>query len=199
MTTQQSNRPTGWFSGRTRLITIASIVAVGVAGATAVSANMGILSAASDTSVGTVSVAGDLTPPADSVIDVYLPDTTSTAVTAPSTTAASAAVAPGVQEFAVDVAGTVAVASTADGLRLDSVTPAAGWTWTLTQSSPADLMVTMTDGVRTLEFVAAKTADGNVTASVNEPVVTPAPPAANTGGSGEHEEHEEYEGGDDDD
>ena len=53
-----------------------SIVAVGLAGATAVSANIGILDAASDSNVGNVSAAGDLTPPATQVIDVYLPDET---------------------------------------------------------------------------------------------------------------------------
>jgi hypothetical protein len=109
-----------------------------------------------------------------------------------------------VQEFAVDVAGTVAVASTDTGLRLDSVTPAAGWNWSLTQTSQAELMVTMTDGVRTLEFVATTTVDGNIAANVNEPIVTPAPPAANTGigttnGGYQGDDDGEYEGGGDDD
>ena len=40
--------------GPHRLITIVSIVAVGLAGATAVSANIGILDAASDSQVGDV-------------------------------------------------------------------------------------------------------------------------------------------------
>lgn len=167
------------------------MVAVGLAGATAVSANLGILDAASDTNVGTVSAAGDLTAPSTSVIDVYLSDQTS----ATASTGAPGGAAPGVQEFAVDVAGTVAVASTPTGLRLDSVSPSAGWTWSLAQTNQAELMVTMTDGVRTLEFVAAATADGNIAASVNEPIVTSASPAGNTGG---HDD-EEYEGGDDDD
>jgi len=207
MTTSQ---PSGWFTGRTRLITIVSIVAVGLAGATAVSANIGILDAASNSNIGTVSASGDLTTPSTQVIDVYLPSTTGTPTTAVQTTAAqtSAARAAGVQEFSVDVAGTVAVASTDAGLRLDSVTPTAGWSWTLTQTSQTELMVTMTDGTRTLEFVAATTADGNIAANVNEPIVTPAPPAANggtntgtnTGGNYGDDEHEgEYEGGGDDD
>jgi hypothetical protein len=202
MTTSQSTKPTGWFSGRTRLVTIVSIVAVGLAGATAVSANIGILDAASDSSVGNVSAAGDLTPPPTQVIDVYLPS--ETASTVPSTTTPAAA-ASGVQEFAVDVAGTVAVASTATGLRLDSVTPTTGWTWSLAQSGPAELMVTMTDGTRTLEFMASATADGSIAASVNEPIVAPAPTVNTTGYSDDDEaedesEHEtEYEGGEDDD
>lgn len=205
MNTPQRQKPAGWFSSRTRLITIVSIVAVGLAGAAAVSANIGILDAASDSDVGTVSAAGDLTPPATEVIDVYLPDQTSSTM---SSTAAPAADATGVQEFTVDAAGTVAVVSAATGLRLESVTPATGWTWGLTQTSQTELMVTMTDGVRTLEFVATKTEDGNIAASVNEPIVTEAPPAANTGGdddddesehNDESEDEDEHEGGEDDD
>ncbi len=198
MTTPQPTKLSGWFSGRTRLVTVLSIVAVGFAGATAVSANMGLLDAASNANVDTLSATGDLTTPSNQVIDVYLPDPTSTIPsTTPSTIAASPAVSAGIQEFTVDTAGTVAVASTANGLRLESVTPATGWTWSLTQTSQTELMVTMTDGGRTLEFVATAMPDGNITASVDEPIVTPAPApaqaAVNTGGYGEHE------GGEDDD
>jgi hypothetical protein len=194
MTTPQPTKPTaGWFSGRTRLITVVSVVAVGIAGATAVSANLGILDAAANSNVGTVSAAGDLTAPPTSVIDVYLPSQTSTtaAVGVPGAAA-------GAQEFAVDVAGTVAVSSTPTGLRLDSVTPTAGWTWSLTQSSPTELLVTMTNGARTLEFTASAAADGTIAASVNEPIVTaasPQPPAASNSSHGD----DEYEGGGDDD
>jgi hypothetical protein len=200
MNTPQPSKPAGWFSGRTRLITIVSIVAVGLAGAAAVSANIGILDAASESNVGNVSAAGDLTPPATQVVDVYLPSETSSTT---SSTAAPAADANGVQEYTVDAAGTVAVVSTATGLRLESVMPAAGWTWSLTQTSQTELMVTMTDGVRTLEFVAATSADGTIVASVNEPIVTQAPPVAITGGhdgdEGGHDDDGEYEGGEDDD
>jgi hypothetical protein len=196
MTSAQSSKAAGWFTGRTRLITIISIVAVGLAGATAVSANIGILDTASDSPVGNASATGDLTTPATQVVDVYLPDTTAGA--APATTLPAA---PAVQQFAVDVAGTVAVATTDAGLRLDQVAPAAGWSWTLAQSDPTALLVTMTNGTRTFEFTATTTADGNIAASVNEPIVTPAP-ATNTGGyhdDDDEDEHEEYEGGEDDD
>jgi hypothetical protein len=204
MTTSQPSQPSGWFTGRTRLITIVSIVAVGLAGATAVSANIGILDAASDNTVGNVSAAGDLTTPSTQVIDVYLP---TDAAAAPTTavTSAPAGASTAVQEFTVDVAGTVAVASTDAGLRLDSVTPTTGWNWTLAQTSQTELMVTMSDGARTLEFVATTTVDGNIVANVNEPIVTPAPmaapPSANGSTySGDDDEHEgEYEGGGDDD
>jgi len=168
-----STKNSGWFTGRTRLITIVSIVAVSLAGATAVSANIGILNAASSSKAGTVSAAGDLTTPL-----------------------ASSGGTAGVQEFAVDVAGAVAVAATDGTLRLDNVSPTAGWTWSLAQNSQTELTVTMTNGARKLEFVATLTADGNIAAIVNEPTVAPAPPAANNGG--EHEGGEHEGGGDDD-
>jgi hypothetical protein len=218
MTSGQFSKPAGWFTGRTRLITIASIVAVGLAGATAVSANIGILDSASDSPVGNASAAGDLATPPTQVVDVYLPDTTTS--TAPASTLPSAD--PAVQQFTVDVAGTVAVAATETGLRLEQVAPAAGWSWTLSQSDPSALMVTMTNGARTFEFTATRTADGSIAASVDEPIVTPAPTGTAGGDDDvahfededehadedeheaedeyEHEdEHEEYEGGEDDD
>ncbi|HEY3485863.1 MAG TPA: hypothetical protein VGK49_10790, partial [Ilumatobacteraceae bacterium] len=147
-------------------------------------------------------VAGDLTTPTQ-VVDVYLPGTA--AAPAPTAVATMPSVDPTVQQFAVDVAGTIAVAAADTGLRLDQVTPAVGWSWTLAQSDPNALMVTMTNGTRTFEFTATTTADGNIAASVNEPIVTPAPANSNGGGyedddhHDDREDHEEYEGGEDDD
>ncbi|MGB8858323.1 MAG: hypothetical protein WCC60_03660 [Ilumatobacteraceae bacterium] len=180
---------TGWFSGRTRLITIVSILAVGVAGATAVGANIGILKASSESNVGSTT-AGDLTTPNSQVVDVYLPGQAASTTLAPT-------LSTGIQEFTVDTAGTVAIATTDNGLRLDSANPATGWTWSLAQTSPGQLMVTFTDGTRTLEFTAVKNADGTVAAAVNEPIVTAAPPAPSGGGS--YSGDDEYEGGGDDD
>ncbi len=203
MSSEQSSKPAGWFTGRTRLITIVSIVAVGLAGASAVSANIGILDSASDSPVGNASLTRDLVTPSTQVVDVYLPDTS--AATAPTTAASVPGADPTVQQFAVDVAGTIAVAAADTGLRLDQVTPAVGWSWTLAQSDPNALMVTMTNGTRTFEFTATTTADGNIAASVNEPIVTPAPANSNGGGyedddhHDDREDHEEYEGGEDDD
>jgi hypothetical protein len=204
MSSEQSSKPAGWFTGRTRLITIVSIVAVGLAGASAVSANIGILDSASDSPVGNASLTRDLVTPSTQVVDVYLPDTS--AATAPTTAASVPGADPTVQRFAIDVAGTVGIAATDAGLRLDQVTPATGWSWTLAQSDPTALMVTMTNGARTFEFTATATGDGNIAASVNEPIVIAAP--ANSNGDedddehedeDEHEDHQEYEGGEDDD
>ncbi|MEQ1700998.1 MAG: hypothetical protein ABMA25_12865, partial [Ilumatobacteraceae bacterium] len=129
MNTHQSS---GWFSGRTRLITVISIVAVGIAGATAVSANTGILNSSSDSNVGNVATA-DLTTPNTQVVDVYLDGQATTSTLASTAT-------DGVQQFAVDTAGTVGLTSDASGIRLDSATPAVGWTWSLSQSSPTQLL-----------------------------------------------------------
>jgi hypothetical protein len=161
------------------------MLAVGVTGAVAIGANVGILNAASSTKVGNVTAA-DLTTPNSQTVDVYLP----------STTALGATAAAGVQEFSVDAAGSVAIAATASGIRLDSVAPAVGWTWSLSQTGTHQLTVTFTNGVRTLEFVATQNADGTVSAGVNEPVVAPAAStntASSPVGGGEHEG-----GGDDD-
>ncbi len=227
MTAPQPQKNAGWFTGRTRLVTIVSILGVGLAGASAVSANIGILDSASDSPVGNISAAGDLATPATQVLDVYLPATTDATTTTTSTPAVPAPSLPttdsSVQQFAVDVAGTVAVSATESGIRLDAVSPAPGWTWTLTQSDPATLMVTMTNGTRVFEFTATRGAGSTVIASVSEPIMSPAP-AATAGGEHEddgyedddhdedddhedddhdededHDDHEEYEGGEDDD
>ncbi len=218
MTSTQSSKPTGpkptgWFNGRTRLITVASIVAVGLAGATAVSANTGLLDTASGTAGNNELVSADQITPSTQVIDVYLPDTTAGAPLTTTLPAADSAV----QQFTVDVAGTVAVAATDAGLRLDQVAPAAGWSWSLTQNDPSELLVAMTNGARTFEFTATMTADGNIAASVTEPIVTPAPQVASSSSSSsysgdddyddddhdddeyEDDDHDEYEGGEDDD
>jgi hypothetical protein len=184
-------KPTGWFSGRTKLITIASIVTVGASAAFAVGANIGILNAADSTNVGELTAVDDLTTPNTQVVDVYLDGTTATA------TAVTGAVTPGAaagvpQAFAVDAAGTVTLVASDAGVRLDSVTPAAGWTWTLAQTQPSELMVTFTNGVRTLEFVGTIGADANITGSVTEPIVTPAT-VSSTPYDDDHEGDDEYE------
>ena len=228
MTSPQPSPPPGRLAGRTRLVTIVSIAVVGIAGATAVSANIGILDQSSDQDVGELSAAADLATPSTQVVDVYLPADPATTLAPAAAPAGDAAIgdsttvpaAPAagngvVQQFAVDVAGTVAVARTDAGVRLDGVVPAAGWSWTLTQHDAATLLVTMTNGARTFELTATAAPDGTIAASVTEPIATPAaaPAVAVPGGddhgdddeheSGEHEsgEHEsgEHEGGGDDD
>lgn len=220
-------RSPSWFSGRTRIITAVSIIAVGLAGATAVSANIGILDSASDSPIGDAAVTGDLVTPSTQIVDVYLPSSVTPSTATPGTRApttttptsglpvpaplgGAAVGGPAVQEFAVDAAGTVAVAAADGALRLERVVPAAGWTWTIAQSDPSALQVTMTDGARTFQFAASLAADGTVAAGVTEPIVVAAPSgtAASAGYDDdhddedegeEHEDHDEYEGGEDDD
>jgi hypothetical protein len=196
--------------GRTSLITAASIAGVVLAGSIAVGANIGILNAADDSDIGSLSAAGDLIPASTQVVDVYLDDPTTT-------TATSATTRPSMigQEFAVDAAGTVAVVPTAGEVRLGDVVANAGWSWSLAQPDASALAVTFTDGVRTLEFTAALGADGTITAAVTEPIVSVSPsvPAGYEDDDGyEHDEYEdddehdddehedsEHEGADDDD
>jgi len=187
MTTQQ---PSGWFTGRNRLITIASVAAIGMAGAVAIGANVGILNAADSNKVGTVASAGDLLNPTPQTVDVYLPST-------PSTVAGAVA---GSQEFAVDAAGTATVSVDALGLHLLKVTPTFGWTWTSAQSAPTELSVTFTNGTRRLVFTAVEGADGSIAANVNEPIISQSTAAPSSGGGESHDgDDNEYEGGGDDD
>jgi hypothetical protein len=191
------------FIGRTSLITAAAIVGVVAAGAIAVGANIGILNAADNSEIGSLSAAGDLVPANTQVVDVYLDEPTTTKLATLTTTAVQqAAVA---QEFAVDAAGTVGVVPTASGARLGDVIANPGWTWSLAQSHPSTLTVTFTDGVRTLEFTASLSPDGTITASVEEPIASVSsstvPPTQYQDDDHEDDDHEddEHEGGDDDD
>lgn len=199
------------------MVTLGSIAAVAIAGAFAVSANLGILDSASSSPIGNVAAAGDLVP-------TTAPGATTSDATAPTAapTTTAAAVETRVQEFLAADAATVAVARTGDGVRLDRVVPSPGWTWQLVDPGPAAVVVELRDGRRTIRFTATPAADGSVDAGVEE--VTAASPQSgpSVGGRGDaddewrdHEEREhddrdhhdrdrdqderEYEGGDDDD
>lgn len=179
-----------WFTGRTRIITIVSLIAVVLAGATAVSANIGILHSAADSSVGDATVIGDL----------------SSAVTTDADSGTSSVSGAGydvVKTFAVDSAGTVTVTRADTGLRLDHVVPTAGWSWTLRQSDSAALTLTMANESRMLVFAAMTTPNGDITASVSEAAgssgqtVQPVQPHDDDDDRDGHHEH--FEGRDDDD
>lgn len=175
-------------------MTVLSILAVGLAGAAAVGANIGILDSASDGSISEDS--GDVAP-STQVVDVYLPPTTG-------------ATADGAQRFLVDSAGTVALTTTAAGLALEEVVPTPDWSWTLVQSESTSLLVTFTDGTRTLEFTASTTGDGTISTFVSEPIAGSAPAVCDDDGDDDDGDDEddvdeddddecEYEGSDDDD
>ena len=204
-------------TGRTRFATVAAIVAIGVTGAAAVGANVGILDSSSSTKTGALSAAGDLTTASTQTVDVYLdgsttsaaqpasaPTTGATAPNAASNAAPSAAPNGGsrAQQYAVDNAGTVDVVTTDTGLRLDNVRPAPGWTWSSAQAGPTSVLATFTDGARTLEFSAVLNPDGTIAARVDEPIVTAAPAGgsgSSAGSSGSYDDDDDHDDDDHDD
>lgn len=185
MTTERSVRSSSWFNGRTRAVTALSILVVGIAGATAVGANIGILDSASDAQVGDASVTEDFGTPSTQVVDVYLPGTTET-----------------IRRFAVDAAGTVAVSVANLAVRMDEIQATPGWSWTLVQSSASSLRITFTNGSRTLEFTATIAADGSLSTTVTEPItdsVSTADEYVDDDYEDDDDDYEEYEGSYDDD
>ena len=191
-------------SGRTKLITAASIVAVGLASTFAIGANLGILASADESKVGTVAAAGDLIPAATQVVDVYLDEQGNPLASDPAAPAGS-------QRFTVDAAGTVDVSASGGTVRVDLVTPASGWTATRAVTNSDGVAVTFTNGARTLEFIAAVGPDGALAGDVTEPSTAAATPQGDDdheSDDDESEDHEsedhesedhEYEGGDSDD
>jgi hypothetical protein len=185
---------------RKSVITAAVIAGVALAASAAIAANIGILSAADDSEIGSLSATGDLAPADTQVVDVYVDDSATT-----TTPASTGQTAEGL-EFAVDAAGTVTVIETADGVRLGDVVSNPGWTWSLAQTDASALTVSFTDGTRMLEFSASVGPDGEITAAVNEPIVAAVANGSYDGHGAdgdddehEHDEHEEHEGADDDD
>lgn len=152
MASRKSPASSEWFTVRTSLVTAVSIIGVGLAGATAVGANMGILNSSNDGAVEDTSVPGNLDTTSAQVVGAYLSG------------------AGQVQRFAVDAAGVVSLIATDSEMRLDEVVPTAGWTWTLLQSSQTSLQVIFTDGTRNLVFSAKSAPGGSISTYVSEPV-----------------------------
>ena len=162
---------------RTKIITTISIVAVVLAAAAAVGANVGLLQNATDNKVGELAAAGDL-------------PTTADATTVPDAGAQGGVAASGSQSFVVDRAGSVTVTPEPTGLRLGPVEATPGWTWSVSEQGTAHLALLFTDGSSSLLFTARSAADGTVTGSVE----TVAPPPGATG-----TDHEDADDGSDDD
>jgi hypothetical protein len=217
--TSDPKSPKKSLAGRTSLITVAAIAGVAFAGTAAIAANIGILNAADDGQIGTLSAADDLVPPvsvpAEQIIEVVIDEpTTTTRVTAVPEPEPDEHR----QDFAVDVAGTLALATTENGLHIDDVVVSDGWTWTSSQENPTMLTVTFTNGGRTFVFTASLSMDGSIIADVTEPIVvmgdapaaaaSPGPAAAQSNTTStndsdshfeddydddEYEDHDEYE------
>ena len=194
---------------RTTLITAASIVAVVLASAAAVGANLGILNVADAGPVGDLSATA-AAPQASGpeVVDVYVDDTKGTTS----------------QQYKVEKAGTIGVVATKTGVRLDDISVKPGWRWTLVQNAQKRLTVTLKSKSTMYRFVASLGAGGKLAARVVQPVtrtvgsaraawtagsadstpkvVTLAPAAASIGsghGDDDDDEARSHEGGDDDD
>ena len=176
-------------SGRTKIITAASVGAVVLASLFAIGANLGILTSADQAKVGTVAAAGDLLPSTTQVVDVYLDKQGSPLPTDRSQ-------ASGSRRFTVDAAGTVDVSAPGGTPRVDLVTPATGWSATPATATGTSVAVTFTDGTRTLDFTATVGPDGTVTGDVVE--ATAAAPTSPRDDHHESDDHE-YEGGESDD
>ncbi len=181
---------TGSRSAKGRFLTAGSIAAVVVAAAIAVAANIGILDASSDHDIGQLSATGDLAAPSAQPASTVLPAVLTNGVT---------------QSFDVGSAGTVTVVASADGLRLDNVVVADGWSWTSTQPSGSELVVALDGGGQHLMFTARRNTDGslaaNVEATSESAVASPADGFDEHDSDDEDDEDEdhEHEGGEDDD
>ena len=164
---------------KTAAVTAASIAGVMLAGTAAVGANIGILNAADDTGLGTLSAEAAVSATAEPAPTTVRPDPSPTTS---ETVPADASDTPHVQTFAVDAAGTIDVELDEAGLHVKAVDANDGWSWKETDSESGTLAVTFTSGDEKLEFLAALTPDGSIAARVDQPVVTqrPAPAPAPT-------------------
>jgi hypothetical protein len=189
------NEPNLWsrITSRTTLITGTAIVGVVLAGGAAVAANIGILDAADDDRLGTLSATGDLVAGETTVIDVFVDETRTTRF---ETNGASRA-------FAVDRAGIVEVGERGDLLGVAAVTASPGWSWSVDVDDAPSVVVSLTDGVRTLVFTATRAADGSIAGDVAEttPPMAASAPIATSGPGDDHDDddRDQYDEHEDDD
>lgn len=174
---------------RTAAVTAASIAGVVLAGGAAIGANIGILSAADDGSLGDLSAQAVVTTTAGSVTPVTLPSPADTPDT------------PDTQVFAVDAAGTVEVGRDDTGVLLGEVVPAPGWIWRVVGETPQEIRVRFAQPGEQLDFVAVPAGASGIEARIDRVPVATTTPAVNRGDDdhdlGDHEY--EHEGRDDDD
>jgi hypothetical protein len=146
---------------RTALTSAAAIAAVVVTGTIAIGANLGLL-ATQDASAAPAAAVEEVAAP--ETIDLFLP----VADEPDSVSGAADEIPTTEQEFTIDRAGTLVVSFNADGLQVDSVSPADGWEWETTESADAEVRITFTDGQVAIEFVASLNEDGSLSATVDE-------------------------------
>jgi len=158
-------------TSRTTLITAVAVAGVLIAGTAAVAANIGILNASNDSSIGALSATDDLVPSTTLADDTPVLLERSTPTSAPTTTQAPTTTVAAGASYVVDDAGTVSVSATPGGLALLDAAPGPGWTPTATQPDPLSLRVAFDNGTRTVVFTATLNADGTIAADVTEPVI----------------------------
>jgi len=158
------------------VVTALSIAAIVVAGGAAVAANVGILNAADNTPMGTLSAEADLA--------------TVAAPSSSSTTAATSAGAP--QRFVVESAGQVEVLRDGAKLTLGEVLPSAGWQARPGAVTSDSAEVTFTSGTDELVFTATLAGDGTVTGAAKRPgqsvETIPQATASSTSSAGGHDD-----------
>lgn len=158
------------------VVTALSIAAIVVAGGAAVAANVGILNAADNTPMGTLSAEADLA--------------TVAAPSSSSTTAATSAGAP--QRFVVESAGQVEVLRDGAKLTLGEVLPSAGWQARPGAVTSDSAEVTFTSGTDELVFTATLAGDGTVTGAAKRPgqsvETIPQATASSTSSAGDHDD-----------
>ena len=191
--------PRRTLTSRTSLLTAAAVAGVLLAGTAAVAANIGILNAADDSTLGDLAATDELLPAAAVL------DPTTVVTTAPASTVSATTAPTGVaQQYDIEGAGSVWVMTTTSGLALDHVVAVPGWTPLLSQGDLRSLRVDFTNGDRTIVFTASLGDDGTVVVDVTEPstVIGQAPAAgatqspvgaSPTTGSGYDDDHDEYD------
>lgn len=168
------------------VVTSLSIAAIVLAGGAAVAANVGILSAADDTPMGTLSAEADLA---------------TVAPMSPSSTTAAGAP----QRFVVENAGQVEVLRSGDTLALGEVLPSTGWEASPGAGTSDSAEVTFTSGTDRLIFTATLDADGTVTGAANRPgqstelIPQATAASASTGTDDDDQADSDYDQADDDD
>jgi hypothetical protein len=199
---------------RTALVTAASIAAVVITGTAAVGANIGILSSADDSPVGELSATTELAAqPVEVVVEIptaepsATPEPTSQPTPEPEpSTSGDGTAGSGVrtEAFQVDRAGTVVVAVDAGTVQVDSVDPAAGWTWTPDDDVADDsLDVRFSSGSEVLVLHVELRSDGTLDARIDRPqppaAVSPPPVRPSNDDRYDDDDDDRYEDDDDDD
>lgn len=166
------------------------MAAVGITGAMAFGANVGLLNAASGSKGSVVAQPATTDVTNTTIVDVYVTDPAGTTA---STTAGNSTGAAASQQYQVGPAGVVTLEQDASHLKLAAVNAAKGYTWNSLQPTPTQVVVNILNGSKRYQFRASIDTTGSVKVAVTD--VTPAPNQPPAGGGGEGDD----DGGESDD